>query len=121
MAGSPRAIIENCSAPFATSTTRRERRAEDPAGGDLGCGVRKRVRPGLPHRAQFLGVTLVHAAGDVSLQTGDLPVAENSHRNLYAIPWFKKMRPELIAEHAAAYRKVAENVGQLFGGRTVFQ
>ena len=58
---------------------------------------------------------VVHAAHDVRLQPGDLPVTENSHQHLYAIPWFKKMRPELIAGHAAAYRKVAENAEQLIG------
>ena len=31
-------------------------------------------------------------------------------------PWFKKYRPEIIEEHAAAYRKAAENYQDLLQG-----
>jgi len=62
-----------------------------------------------------LPTAVAHADRDVRLQRGDLPVAENSRKHLYAVPWFKKMRPEIIAEHAGAYRKVAENAEQLIG------
>ena len=44
---------------------------------------------------------------------GTLPVAESTPHRIYQIPWFKHMRPEIIKEHATAFRKVAENADQL--------
>lgn len=50
---------------------------------------------------------------DVRQPTGSLPVTERMQEWVYNIPWFKHYRPECIEEHAAAYRKVAENADQL--------
>ena len=35
---------------------------------------------------------------------------------VYAIPWFKCYRPEIIEEYANAFRKVAENYKELLDG-----
>lgn len=52
---------------------------------------------------------IAHAHRDLIREQGDLPVAERIGAHSYGIPWFKHYRPEQIAEHAQAYRKVAEN------------
>jgi len=38
-----------------------------------------------------------------------LPVAENINRCVFEVPWFKHYRPEIIEEHANAYKKVVRN------------
>jgi dTDP-4-amino-4,6-dideoxygalactose transaminase len=38
-----------------------------------------------------------------------LPVAENINRCVLEVPWFKHYRPEVIEEHARAYKKVVKN------------
>jgi dTDP-4-amino-4,6-dideoxygalactose transaminase len=38
-----------------------------------------------------------------------LPVAENINRCVFEVPWFKHCRPEVIEEHARAYKKVVKN------------
>jgi perosamine synthetase len=38
-----------------------------------------------------------------------LPVAEGINRRVFEAPWFKHYRPEIIQQHANAYRKVVEN------------
>jgi len=38
-----------------------------------------------------------------------LPVAEGINRRVFGIPWFKHYRPEIIEEHANAYKKVVKN------------
>ena len=50
--------------------------------------------------------------------SGDLPVTDNVQAMTFNIPWFKHYRPEIIAEYAAAYRKVAENYRDLLPGDT---
>jgi dTDP-4-amino-4,6-dideoxygalactose transaminase len=50
--------------------------------------------------------------------SGELPVAESIQSRVFNIPWFKHYRPEIIAEYAAAYRKVAENYRDLLPGDT---
>ena len=50
--------------------------------------------------------------------SGKLPVAEGIQARVFNIPWFKHYRPEIIAEYAAAYRKVAENYRELLPGDT---
>lgn len=50
---------------------------------------------------------------DLRQPKGSLPVTEGITRRTYSIPWFKHYRPELIGEHAAAFRKVAENYEDL--------
>ena len=50
---------------------------------------------------------------DVRQGPGSLPVAENTPSTIFNSPWFKKDRPEFIAEYAAAFRKVAEHAAEL--------
>jgi hypothetical protein len=38
-----------------------------------------------------------------------LPITESINRRTFEVPWFKHYRPEVIAEHANAYKKVIEN------------
>ncbi len=38
-----------------------------------------------------------------------LPVAEDINRRVFGVPWFKHYRPEIIKEHANAYKKVVKN------------
>lgn len=45
-----------------------------------------------------------------------LPVAEGIQERVYFIPWFKKFRPQLIREHALAFRKAAEHYRELLPG-----
>jgi len=52
---------------------------------------------------------IAHAARDLRQPRGSLPVSESLNARTYGVPWFKKDRPALIAEHAQAFRKVAEN------------
>jgi dTDP-4-amino-4,6-dideoxygalactose transaminase len=59
-----------------------------------------------------------------------LPVAEGINRRVFEVPWFKHYRPEIIEEHANAYKKVVENYRELLaddtgkdaeiGGYTIF-
>jgi dTDP-4-amino-4,6-dideoxygalactose transaminase len=50
---------------------------------------------------------------DVRQPEGSLPVTESIPSRIYRIPWFKHYRPGIIEEHALAFRKVAENAGEL--------
>ncbi len=50
---------------------------------------------------------------DLRQPKGTLPISEGIGERVYSIPWFKHYRPEIIAEHANAYRKVAENYKEL--------
>jgi dTDP-4-amino-4,6-dideoxygalactose transaminase len=59
---------------------------------------------------------LAHADRDVRQPPGSLPVCERINGLIYGIPWFKQYRPELIAEYARAFRKVAENYCLLLEG-----
>ena len=52
---------------------------------------------------------IAHAHRDLIHEQGSLPVSEKIGTLSYGIPWFKHYRPEIIAEHANAFRKVAEN------------
>lgn len=45
-----------------------------------------------------------------------LPVAEGINRRVFGVPWFKHYRPDIIEEHADAYRKVAANYKALLVG-----
>ena len=55
------------------------------------------------------------ASSDRDLRQGEgsLPVTEAMPGRCYSIPWFKHYRPEIIEQHALAYRKVAENAEAL--------
>ena len=48
-----------------------------------------------------------HSQRDVRQPAGSLPVSEATNSRTYRIPWFKRFRPDVIEEHAAAYRKAA--------------
>lgn len=50
---------------------------------------------------------------DVRQPEGSLPVTEKIPREVYRIPWFKHYRPQIIEEHALAFRKVAEHADEL--------
>jgi hypothetical protein len=52
---------------------------------------------------------LVHKGKNLIQPPGSLPVTEGIGARTYSIPWFKHYRPAIIKEHAAAFRKVAEN------------
>jgi dTDP-4-amino-4,6-dideoxygalactose transaminase len=54
---------------------------------------------------------------DVRQPRGSLPVTEATVERTYSIPWFKRFRPEIIAEHALAFRKVAEHADTLLSER----
>lgn len=56
---------------------------------------------------------IAHADRDLCQPPGSLPVSEKIGTLTYRIPWFKRYCPETIEEHADAYRKVAENYGEL--------
>jgi dTDP-4-amino-4,6-dideoxygalactose transaminase len=46
---------------------------------------------------------------DLRQPKGSLPVTESMPGRVYSIPWFKHYRPQIIAEHAQAFHKVAEH------------
>ena len=50
---------------------------------------------------------------DLRQPLGSLPVTEAVPERCYGIPWVKHYRPQIIEEHALAFRKVAENVDAL--------
>jgi dTDP-4-amino-4,6-dideoxygalactose transaminase len=50
---------------------------------------------------------------DVRQGPGTLPVSESIEQIAYSVPWFKQDRPEVIEQHAAAFRKVAERYRDL--------
>jgi hypothetical protein len=50
---------------------------------------------------------------DVRQAAGSLPASERCRERTYSVPWFKHHRPQVIEEHAAAFRKVAENASEL--------
>ena len=52
---------------------------------------------------------IAHTDRDVRQRKGSLPVSEKMDSLTYAIPWFRKYYPEIIEEHAKAFRKVVEN------------
>jgi dTDP-4-amino-4,6-dideoxygalactose transaminase len=50
---------------------------------------------------------------DLRQPVGSLPISEEIGYHAYSIPWFKHYRPEIIEQHANAFRKVAENYAEL--------
>jgi perosamine synthetase len=59
---------------------------------------------------------IANSTRDVREAVGTLPVTEGINHRTYFVPWFKKFHAEKIAEHAAAYRKAAENYRELLEG-----
>jgi len=56
---------------------------------------------------------IAHAHRDLIREQGALPVSETIGAMTYSIPWFKHYRPEIIEEHANAFRKAAEHASEL--------
>ena len=56
---------------------------------------------------------VAHSDSDVRQGEGSLPQTERMSERLYSIPWFKHYRPEIIREHAEAFRKVVAQAGEL--------
>jgi len=54
-----------------------------------------------------------HADRDLRQPPGSLPISEATPKTTYSIPHFKHPHKDVIEQHAAAFRKVAENAGQL--------
>jgi perosamine synthetase len=59
---------------------------------------------GRPTRIAYLD-----ESAKIEQYTETLPVAEGINRRVFEVPWFKHYRPEIIEEHANAYKKVVEN------------
>ena len=56
---------------------------------------------------------IAHSERDMRQPPGSLPISEGIGKRLYSVPWFKHLRPQIIDEHAAAFRKVAEHHSEL--------
>jgi hypothetical protein len=59
---------------------------------------------------------IAFAERDLREKPGSFPHAEALGRRCVGIPWFKHDRAESIKRYAAAWRKVAQNAGQLLKG-----
>lgn len=55
---------------------------------------------------------------DIRQKPGSLPVAEGIQQRVFKLRTFRRYRPQIIAEHAAAIRKVVENYRDLLPGDT---
>jgi perosamine synthetase len=56
---------------------------------------------------------IAFANRDLRQPAGSLPNVERTGETAFSIPWFKKYDEECIQQHAAAYRKVAEQASEL--------
>lgn len=56
---------------------------------------------------------IANSTRDLRQGPGSLPVTEVALQECYWVPWFKHFRPQIIEEHANAFRKVAENADKL--------
>ena len=56
---------------------------------------------------------IANSERDVRQPKGSLPLSEKIGTMCYGIPWFKKFYPEIIKQHANAFRKAAENYKEL--------
>ena len=56
---------------------------------------------------------LANADRDVRESPDALPVAERVQERCMSVPWFRQYRPDVIDQHASAYRKVATNADRL--------
>ncbi len=59
---------------------------------------------------------LAHTKRDLRQLKGSLPVSESINARTYGVPWFKKFYPEIIEEHANAFKKVSANYKELLKG-----
>jgi perosamine synthetase len=55
---------------------------------------------------------------DIRQPAGSLPVSEHLQAHVFQIPWFKRYRPAMIDEYAAAVRKVLTSYRDLLVGDT---
>ena len=58
---------------------------------------------------------IANSESDVRQAEESLPATERMSERLYSIPWFKHYRPEVIKEHAEAFRKVVAQASELNG------
>ena len=69
------------------------------------------------HEADIYGhgkpTIIANSDRDLRQPKGSLPVTEAMPARCYSIPWFKHHRPQIIEEHAAAFRKVCENADEI--------
>ncbi len=56
---------------------------------------------------------IAHSDRDLRQREGSLPVTESMPERIYSIPWFKHYDEKIIAQYAAAFRKVAEHAEEL--------
>lgn len=56
---------------------------------------------------------IAHSPRDLRQPAGSLPVTEAVSSRTFSIPWFKHYRPQVIKEHANAFRKAAEGFKEL--------
>lgn len=56
---------------------------------------------------------IARSTRDVRQPAGSLPISEGIGRRVFSVPWFKRFRPALIEEYAAAFRKVATHYRSL--------
>jgi dTDP-4-amino-4,6-dideoxygalactose transaminase len=59
---------------------------------------------------------IANSSRDLRQPRGSLPVSEGIMRRTFSIPWFKHYRPEIIEQHARAFRKAAERHKELLPG-----
>lgn len=50
---------------------------------------------------------IANSTKDVRQKLGSLPVTERMVNRVFSVPWFKHFRPQVIEEHAEAFRKVS--------------
>jgi dTDP-4-amino-4,6-dideoxygalactose transaminase len=81
-----------------------------------GCNFALHLHP-LYNEADIYGhgkpTRIANSQRDVREGPGSLPITEQMQGWTYGIPWFKHYRPQVIEEHAIAFRKVAENADEL--------
>jgi len=68
---------------------------------------------GRPTRIAFLD-----ESAKIEQYVEKLPVAEGITRRVFEVPWFKHYEPQIIEQHAGAYKKVIENYQTLLPGDT---
>ncbi len=94
-------------------------RAEGSAGASAGCNKALHTHPvfnDVDIYGQGRPTRIANSSRDLRQPPGSLPVAERIGREVFFIPWFKHFRPEVIREHAGAFRKVAEQAHELIDG-----
>jgi hypothetical protein len=77
---------------------------------------------GRPTRIAYLAESSPSEGRDESVKIEQyietLPVAESINHCVFGVPWFKHYRPEIIEEHANAYKKVVKNYRALLAEDT---